>query len=313
VVVNGVPNDVLAFNSARSKFVGKVRDSQSAALAVTAAEWEQSNKMIAYRAGQLLQAVKAIKNRDVRSLNRALQLDIDVRSGGKRGQPRRGVLLNDQQQRQKRELESRVKRANASDVSSVWLEYHFGWAPLVQDIDSAVKVLASNPPPLKVRASGRYTEVIDYGNRNPYQHLYQGLYRCRVLIGADCYVSNPNLALATQLGLVNPASVAWELIPFSFVVDWFTNVGSFLDSWTDLLGYKLNYPFTTTTRTVEDLLHTYTQPSVVSTAKQNACSVTRDLGIPPVRLAVPPFKGFSPARGATAIALLLQQFLSLKK
>jgi hypothetical protein len=31
------------------------------------------------------------------------------------------------------------------------------------------------------------------------------------------------------LGLTNPLNVAWELVPFSFVVDWFIPIGSFFD------------------------------------------------------------------------------------
>jgi hypothetical protein len=54
------------------------------------------------------------------------------------------------------------------------------------------------------------------------------------------------------MGVVNPLSIAWEVIPFSFVVDWFIPVGqvleactatmglSFVDSWTsEHLGYTL--------------------------------------------------------------------------
>jgi hypothetical protein len=44
------------------------------------------------------------------------------------------------------------------------------------------------------------------------------------------------LYLLSQLGLANPAAVAWELVPFSFVVDWFTDAGTFINSFTDFLG-----------------------------------------------------------------------------
>ena len=52
-------------------------------------------------------------------------------------------------------------------------------------------------------------------------------------------ITNPNLLLANRLGLVNPLSVAWELVPFSFVVDWFSGVGNVLDGYTDLLGLSV--------------------------------------------------------------------------
>jgi hypothetical protein len=33
-----------------------------------------------------------------------------------------------------------------------------------------------------------------------------------------------------QLGLLDPATVLWEIIPYSFVVDWFLPIGSYLDN-----------------------------------------------------------------------------------
>ena len=36
--------------------------------------------------------------------------------------------------------------------------------------------------------------------------------------------------MARQLGLADPATVVWELIPYSFVVDWFIPIGSYLEN-----------------------------------------------------------------------------------
>jgi len=38
------------------------------------------------------------------------------------------------------------------------------------------------------------------------------------------------------MGLINPAEVAWELTPWSFVVDWFIPVGNFLEALTARAG-----------------------------------------------------------------------------
>jgi hypothetical protein len=63
--------------------------------------------------------------------------------------------------------------------------------------------------------------------------------------GAQFNLSNSNLALAEQLGLANPASIAWELVPFSFVVDWFTNYGSVIGGLSSWAGYTISKPYTT--------------------------------------------------------------------
>lgn len=52
-------------------------------------------------------------------------------------------------------------------------------------------------------------------------------------------VKNADLFKANQLGLINPATVAWEVVPFSFLVDWFLPVSRFLESQTDTLGLSI--------------------------------------------------------------------------
>jgi hypothetical protein len=37
------------------------------------------------------------------------------------------------------------------------------------------------------------------------------------------------MGVARQLGLLDPLSVAWELLPWSFVIDWFIPIGAYLD------------------------------------------------------------------------------------
>jgi len=38
------------------------------------------------------------------------------------------------------------------------------------------------------------------------------------------------LSAPRSLGLYDPLSVAWELVPFSFVADWFIPIGTYLDN-----------------------------------------------------------------------------------
>jgi hypothetical protein len=40
------------------------------------------------------------------------------------------------------------------------------------------------------------------------------------------------------LGLTNPLAIAWELVPFSFVLDWLVPVGTWLQSLDATLGVK---------------------------------------------------------------------------
>lgn len=60
----------------------------------------------------------------------------------------------------------------------------------------------------------------------------------RVTYGAQVRIENPNLWLAERAGLVNPLAVAWDIVPWSFVINMFTNVGSIVNSITDFAGIQ---------------------------------------------------------------------------
>lgn len=136
-----------------------------------------------------------------------------------------------------------------------WLEYYFGWAPLVSDIWTCVDILQSPYKDVRVRAMGRESVPYKYVLETPVnisqpnawypanltQTSYRNLYTYRrVAMGTDLIVSNPNLWLANQLGLLNPASFLYERVPFSFVANWFMNVEQFLSLGTDFMGLTLS-------------------------------------------------------------------------
>jgi hypothetical protein len=140
-------------------------------------------------------------------------------------------------------------------------------------------------------------------------------------MGAEFTVNNPNTLLMNQMGFINPASIAWEAVPFSFVVDWFANVGQVLNSATDFVGLSMKNPFTTKFQhIVQDVVAAgtypvyYNYPHVHSVlewitlyiAKYESVYVTRTTSITGPVLALKPFKGFSPIRGLTAASLLVQ-------
>jgi hypothetical protein len=203
--------------------------------------------------------------------------------------------------------------------SDNWLAYHFGVEPLVQDIHAGIQALCRDfkPFPAKGRAKGVYTWVEQTGS------LTQGNRKVTSIdfyaqMGGMCRIVNPNISLAEELGLINPASVVWEAVPFSFVVDWFTNVGQVLASASDFVGKELTKTYTTAYQV--NCRHTRSwgvvpgnlgppQDGPWSTVWQvRSCYMRRTQGITGPTLVLKPFKGFSVTRGATAVALLLQLF-----
>lgn len=136
----------------------------------------------------------------------------------------------------------RTRWTRPKDAASLWLEYWFGWSPLIADIYAVIDVMQGAFPPVDVNAtSGSGGKVSFSSIQNPmwYYNIYDFEVKARATYRAKVYISNPSLFLANQLGVINPASVAWELVPFSFVVDWFIPVGDFLNSYTDWVGVEL--------------------------------------------------------------------------
>lgn len=146
-------------------------------------------------------------------------------------------------------------QARASDI----LEGEFGWVPLVQDIHDAMAVMASGVPPSWVRATHR--EQIRRRARSGSAASYFEDRICEgvawVTYSSQVRVTNPNLWLLNQLGLINPAVVAWDLVPWSFVVNMFTNIPQILGSFTDLMGVELVNPSATMGRNVK-IVHRFT-------------------------------------------------------
>lgn len=113
-------------------------------------------------------------------------------------------------------------------VSDFVLEYQYGWKPLLQDIHEACKFLElKTSAPRKLQYEVSRTMRVK-GNASPtptYSILANGTFTRKYLV-----VQEEELSMARSLGLLNPAQVVWEKVPWSFVVDWFIPIGNYLDT-----------------------------------------------------------------------------------
>lgn len=99
-------------------------------------------------------------------------------------------------------------RNYADRASNFWLETVFGWVPLLQSIYDSLEELG------KDRRTDRRSRASD-----PEHGL-------RVGIAAEFRTSDGNRF--SRLGLINPAEIIWDLVPFSFVLDWFVPIADSL-------------------------------------------------------------------------------------
>ncbi len=121
-----------------------------------------------------------------------------------------------------------------------WLEFWFGWKPLLSDIYDAMEVL--NQPIKKMYARGGGVDGIvtqDSVNLGSTTDTYTVSMRYEARQGLTVKTIDYETFSLEQWGLANPLSVLWEIVPFSFVVDWFYRVGDVVASLTDFLGMTL--------------------------------------------------------------------------
>lgn len=274
----------VARQDAYGKLVGKLK-SDSMGWGENLATRKQAYTMMLHRVGTLTNAVRRLKRGDIPGMCRAL------------GVP---------------EKRSRSKLKNAS---STWLEYHFGWEPLYGDIHTACKVLSSDVPSSTVKGVAKHLLFETKRTGAPVAGEWLQNYRVWVVakMQGDYFVENPNKYLLNTCGVINPVGLAWELVPFSFAVDWFLPVGQFLNSYTDFWGLNRSKEFTTVALQVD--CECIPVPSYYGEradyAQFHSVWTSRTLGIdlplPTLKL----FKGFSLTRGATAVALLVGMLRSL--
>lgn len=275
----------IAKNMAYDKFRTKVLG-DTAELGVNLAERRQAVRMIYDRAATLYVSYKLLRQGKFRLALKRLNVKI---------------------------LKKHERWTHVRNASAFWLEYHFGWSPLIGDIYSACEILQSGyGKPRSVKARGTASDYEGfYSNYGSSTDLKDAKLAFSCQTGAEVTITNPNLHLATRLGLTNPASVAWELIPFSFLVDWFFTVGTFLNSYSDFIGVSFKNAYTTTYGQASgSVLIDWRVGSgqYGLTCYSSGFSVSRAQGlVSPI--VYPKFKkGLSVTRAATAVSLLLQVF-----
>lgn len=127
-----------------------------------------------------------------------------------------------------------------SSSSNVWLQLQYGWKPLLADVYNSAEALArQSDRPTRFRVSSSKSHRWTLSEMETYQGLpvrrsETGIFT-RKYVYVFSYSNEVNHSLS-ELGLTNPALIAWELLPFSFVADWFVGIGNYLDTLDATLG-----------------------------------------------------------------------------
>lgn len=126
-------------------------------------------------------------------------------------------------------------------VAGFHLEVIFGWVPALSDIHAAaMTVIQLDDVRDRVSVSANNQALYVAG-------MDTWVLQSRVSYTTTVGAPNPNLWLLERAGLLNPATVAWDIVPWSFVVNMFVNTGQLVQSITDFAGLSFEDTYKTTT------------------------------------------------------------------
>jgi hypothetical protein len=112
-------------------------------------------------------------------------------------------------------------------ASSNWLALQFGWLPLISDAYDSVSAFSNayeDGSTIRLRSSAHIKTPSGGNNAAVLQQAIDS-YRVRHVL-VTSYVPTR----WEQFGLTDPVSIAWELVPFSFIADYFISIGDWLQS-----------------------------------------------------------------------------------
>lgn len=193
-------------------------------LGVAFGERKQTSNLILGTAGRISNGLRDLRKGNLRGVAMHLgMVEDDVQSSVRKAQKRHGKKLSPYKA-----------------LGNEWLALQYGWKPLLSDVYNAAEGLAALSGERQVRVSA--SESARWFNRHR-NHLWQNVPALRTEQGiySRKYVyvfshSSEVLKDLSAFGITNPASVAWELLPWSFVFDWFVPLGDYIDVWDATLG-----------------------------------------------------------------------------
>lgn len=141
----------------------------------------------------------------------------------------------------------RQKPDRKKDVANNWLAFQYGWKPLLDDINGFMQTLSRLQTETKtvsrVSAKGESFRTVDVAyppapsadpNSKPGKTQFRLTNKVRYTIRYR--VENSMHAFMSQLGFTNPINLFWEILPYSFVADWFVPIGPMLEQLTAFSG-----------------------------------------------------------------------------
>lgn len=167
-----------------------------------------------------------------------------------------------------------------------WMRYRYGIMPLIMTVEDTLNLISDRA---KVFKKVKSVEVINLSEEslpsptaNSFYYKMNGSVKVTAI--GKARFKNQKERLINQVQL-NPFATAWELIPYSFVVDWFLNIGDVIVAWSQgLVGdiyakycYSLKYEFQVRRYVKYSSVFTYPEYSIKY--RHIPCSFARNVDV----------------------------------
>jgi len=135
-----------------------------------------------------------------------------------------------------------LRKPTYDDFTSAWLEYKYGWVPLLSDVKGAAELCAQSfndirPTSVYGKAETVFTTKNVYSTQGLTGTAY-GKANSKYKAVCKFEVSSVVADKLKQTGIADPLVLAWEMLPYSFVVDWFVPVGQYLSNLSAPFGIR---------------------------------------------------------------------------
>lgn len=216
-----------AKSDAITKLLIKLKDSKFNG-AVAYAEAGKAYEQIAFATKKLAMALDLIRHGHLRLAGLLFGLSISRRENAR--------------------FTRRLRESKPDDIEQVLssgvLQIQYGVRPLLNDVYGAAELLAqkmSDEVIDVVKVKTDFSEVLNTTTQSssPQSKMVCTIMQSRVVTARACVNfgrANEVAHTTAQLGITNPALIVWELLPWSFVIDWFLPVGKFIESLDATLG-----------------------------------------------------------------------------
>jgi hypothetical protein len=238
-------------------------------------------------------------------------------------------LVKDLKRLDMKRLKGRLK-TSPQDISSLWLTWIYGVAPVISDITDTIDVVKRSDRTWRSFSTAVFRETVtpstdyDVNFIGKAQAITKHIERYGAIIEGRITIDSVYRDQVNWQGVI---STAYELVPFSFMIDWIANIGEYLGSsqifedkvysaWRTSIklesasqvgyfGLNPDYPFN----------RTYSAPFSIY---QNNCYVSRQViptlpAMPDIKVKKPATDVLSLSRAINALAILVATTDGLKR